>query len=93
MKIPFDVSSHCVQTAAKSAYEALVRSAFKATGGEILELEEKIEALRIFLTTADFQAIRSLHPALSGGSQAVVIFETRENGGFWLSVEGERLPC
>lgn len=91
MKISLDVSSHCVQSAAKSLHEALVRALFKAGAGEAETLEEKIEALKLFLETADFPALRSSHSALAGGSAQTVILEIDEQGGFTILLEGVRV--
>jgi len=88
MKIPLDVSSRCVQSAAKTAYETCLGQAFKARDGELFDIEGKIEALKLFLETADFPALRSAHPALAGGSARTVTLEINEQGGFTILIEG-----
>ena len=91
MKIPLDVSSLCVQSAAKTAYETSIMTAFKARDEDIFDIEEKIEALKLFLESADFLALRSAHPALAGGSALKALLETEEDGGVSLFLEGVRV--
>lgn len=49
--------SNCIETIAKREYQNLARDYLQGAGGSS-ELESRIEALRIFLESADFRKLR-----------------------------------
>ncbi len=67
MKIPLNLSRHCIETESKRIYEESIKQYFKAPDSKRPELEEKIEGLRSFLEYTDFNHLRSRHQALAGG--------------------------
>jgi len=92
MKIPLNVSKHCIETEVKRVYEESLRQYFKAPDSKRPELEEKIEGLRNFLEYSDFKHLRSSHPFLAGseGGKAVLhllsgdLFEIETDGCFYI---------
>ena len=48
---------HCIHSAAKREYEAVLRTLLKGVESE--DLADKLELLRIFLESADFRELRS----------------------------------
>jgi len=56
MEIRFDLSRHCIETAARLKVERLIRSYFKAQDPGT---EDRITALTHFLEQADFQDLRN----------------------------------
>lgn len=74
MKIPLNISKHCIETEAKRIYEESLTEYFKAPDSKRPELEEKIEGLRNFLEYSDFNHLRNIHPAFAGreGGKAVL---------------------
>ena len=50
--------SHCTETVAKREHTAVSRQ-FLASGQRDKELEEKLEILRLFLETANFERLRA----------------------------------
>ena len=49
--------THCIETVAKNEYRETMRQLFAASEGTE-ELEERVELLRIFLETMDFNKLR-----------------------------------
>jgi len=91
MKIPLNISKHCIETEAKRIYEEGLKQYFKVPDSKRPELEEKIEGLRNFLEYSDFKHLRSSHPVLAGteGGKAVLhllgldLFEIEIEGSFY----------
>ena len=91
MKIPLNLSRHCIETESKRIYEDSLNQYFKAPDSKRPELEEKIEGLRNFLEYSDFNHLRSRHQVLAGreGGKAVLhllggdLFEIEIDGSFY----------
>lgn len=97
MKIPLNLSKHCIETEAKRIYEESLAQYFKATDSKRAELEEIIEGLKNFLERTDFKHLRSLHPSLAGaeGGRAVLhllgrdSFKIETGGNFYIPQKKE----
>lgn len=97
MKIPLNISKHCIETESKRIYEESIKQYFKAPDSERPELEEKIEGLRNFLEYSDFNHLRSSHPVLAGreGGEAALhllggdLFEIEIDGSFFIPQKKE----
>ena len=86
--ILLDLTEHCIQTAAKHAYDRLL-STLLADEGPDESAEAHIRILTAFLEQTDFRALRAKHPALRGGAGIVVRLERSCSGAVeWLIVEG-----
>jgi hypothetical protein len=72
MDIEFQMTSLCIQTEARKRYERLMSEYFKQAGpgGDLSDLEERIEALLYFLEHADFGYLRSTYPFLNGNRES-----------------------
>jgi hypothetical protein len=68
MRIQLTLKGHCIQTAIKRHYEALLKTCLRSTPDTMnqSDLEQRIEILKTLLEHADFPALRQAHPALSG---------------------------
>lgn len=65
--------THCIETAAKREYEAVLKQLLKPRQRN-KQMEEKLEILMLFLETADFKKLRSKYEKqLIGGRK--VVFE------------------
>jgi hypothetical protein len=93
MRLPLDISRHCVETAAKKAHDARVREYFKASAEQQAALEAEMELLLEFLRTVDFGLLRSRHPELSGGLPVKLALERGANGRFFAVWGGTRAEC
>ena len=98
MKIPLDLSRHCIETEAKRIYEESLKQYFKVSDSKRPGLEEKIEGLRNFLEYSDFSHLRSSHPVLAGreGGKAALhllgrdLFEIEIDGRFYKPQKKDR---
>ncbi len=83
MKIELKLNQHCIETAAKKAYEHSLSKCLKknhcASVEELILLETRIDGLKYFLEHADFRFLRSQHPELNGFSVANVILVIPHN--------------
>lgn len=63
MQIELELRNHCIQTAAKRAYEKMLSRYLSRNidDHEAVILENQIEGLMFFLQKADFQYLRSTH--------------------------------
>jgi hypothetical protein len=68
MQIELELRNHCIQTAAKQAYERLLVRCLKGDlkEDESRQLEKQIECLVFLMTHADFNFLRSSYPDLDG---------------------------
>ncbi|MEW6034320.1 MAG: hypothetical protein AB1603_05655 [Chloroflexota bacterium] len=70
--------SHCVETVARKEFREATRQLL-ASGGEDVELQERIELLRAFLKTADFKKLRrESEKHLLAGNKVRLVLYTRE---------------
>ena len=98
MKIPLNLSKHCIETETKRLYEESLKQYFKAPDSKRAELEEKIEGLRNFLEYTNFNHLRSSHSVLAGreGEKGVLhllgrdLFEIEIDGTFYRPQKKER---
>jgi len=80
MEIKFEPSlSHCVETLAKNEYEKVLSQLLK-TKQEDGQLAEKLELLRLFLESADFNQLRGRYEDLLSAGRRVEI-RLRTTGG------------
>lgn len=89
IRIDLNLSRHCIQTEAKLIYEKWLRECLKLPEDELDRMEENIEALRIFLETTDFGALRSAHKALAGGWEGEATLIIYSQNRFVVEVDGE----
>ena len=88
MKIPFNLSRHCIETESKRIYEESLKQYFKAPDSKRPELEEKIGGLRNFLEYTDFNHLRSRHQALAGGEGGKAVLYLLEEDLFEIEIDG-----
>lgn len=88
MKIPLNMSKHCIEIEAKRVYEDSLRQYFKAPDSKRSELEEKIEGLRNFLEYSDFKHLRSRHPVLAGREGVKAVLHLLGRDSFEIEIEG-----
>jgi hypothetical protein len=71
IKIPLDLSRHCIQTEISRLYSRMLALCLKSAepGGDT---EKKLELLKQALEKWDFPALRSNHIALAGGQDNTV---------------------
>lgn len=90
MRMELDLSRHCVETELKRQHNRAVAAYFRAADEKKQHFEGIIELTRKALETLDFGRLRSCHPQLAGGSDAVIeLVET--GGGFVVVVDGKSL--
>ncbi len=75
MEIKLRTDRFCIETEAKRVYEKLLKLYFDKGNNEEtrLDLEGKIEGLKIFLEETDTKTLRSFYPELDKGGEADVI--------------------
>ena len=80
--------THCIETVAKNEYRETLRQLLAASEGTE-ELEEKVELLRIFLETMDFNKLRreSEKHLLQGRKVTFVVYREGEIAKYDLRVE------
>ena len=78
--ITFDLTNHCIETAAKKNYERLIRRYLKkeTLPEEKAGIEDRMEILKYFLEHADFPRLRSRYPLLSGNHSHQVVISVGE---------------
>ncbi len=81
MEIRLTLQRHCIETAAKKAYERLLGEYFQksAAARDKIGLEMQIELLKRFLENADFAFLRNRYPELSGRWDTEVRLNIPEN--------------
>lgn len=90
MRMELDLSRHCVETELKRQHNRAIAAYFRAADENKHHLEGIIELTRKALAALDFGRLRSRHPQLAGGSDAVIeLVET--GGGFVVVVDGKTL--
>ncbi len=82
MQIQLHLDGHCIETAAKLAYERMVRRCLKGglSGAEELIFEKKMKAILFFLKNADFSCLRAAYPDLDGRKKLQVVLSISECG-------------
>lgn len=78
MRIPLDLSHHCVETAMKHQFEKQLGRYFSDAAARN-ELEPLLDAMSDILATWDFPYLRSAFPALSGGAATPVFLVVPED--------------
>ena len=89
MQIHLNLKKHCIQTAAKTAHERLVRACLARSGDA--ETEAMLQALQLFMETADFARLRSEYPPLCGGAAEAVLKTDETNRRMSLHFGGTAL--
>ncbi|MDY6830487.1 MAG: hypothetical protein SWC96_01355 [Thermodesulfobacteriota bacterium] len=92
IKIPLDLSKHCIQTETKRVYNRLLSTCLKPGTGPDTLAEQKLELLQQALETWDFAALRAAYPELAGGREAAVVLVTGPAGRLRISLNGRILP-
>lgn len=94
VRIPLDLSKHCIQTETKRVYNRLLSTCLKpGTGPDSLaEQKQKLELLQQALETWDFAALRAAYPELAGDREAAVVLVTGPDGRLRISLNGRILP-
>ena len=85
------LKQHCIETAIKKHYNALVSDYFKAGKDGAPHLEESIDILHSALETFDFGHLRSRYPELRGNSNAAVCLFRDESGRPRIAIDGETI--
>jgi hypothetical protein len=88
MKIPINLSKHCIETEAKRIYEENLTHYFKGPDSKRPELEEKIEGLRNFLEYSDFNHLRSSNRVLAGGEGGKAVLHVLDRDLFEIEIDG-----
>jgi hypothetical protein len=74
MRIPLDLSRHCIETELRRRHERAVAEALRPAA-DLDRLEAEIFLLRSALEGLDFRRLRADHPSLNAESQADVALE------------------
>jgi hypothetical protein len=90
MEIFLNLSKRCIETEAKRIYEASLQQYFRAPDSEKPGLEEKIEGLKNFLESSDFNRLRSSHPVLSGIEGGNAVLHIIKKNSFEVEIAGQR---
>jgi len=88
--LELDLSRHCIETAIRRRHDAAVRTYFRQES-ERPRLEEEITLLLEALETLDFSALRSLHPAMAGSTEARVVLSKKCGGPLAILIDGRPL--
>ncbi len=79
VRIPLDLSRHCIETEVKRRFNSTLSDYFKAKG-ERAKLERELELLQAALAEFDFSYLRTRHEDLSGNSATgVALIDTGED--------------
>ncbi|SHI99477.1 hypothetical protein SAMN02745216_00874 [Desulfatibacillum alkenivorans DSM 16219] len=92
MKILIDISKKCIQGGSRRAYEDRLSACLKSSAENLDSLEQEIDALKVFLETADFSHLRAAYPALAGGVENQALLHYSEGTGFEIEAAGEIIP-
>lgn len=88
IRIPLDLSSHCIQTEIRRQYNRQLSACLKSAAGDDTA-EKKLEILKTSLETWDFPKLRSDHTALCGGRNPEVIVAGDNSGRCFLMLDGQ----
>lgn len=90
MKIPLDLSRHCIETEIKKQYNTAISAYFKGGGKEKRHLEPVVEVTGRALETLNFSHLRSQYPPLAGGTDRNVSLSS-VNEELVIAIDGEKL--
>ena len=85
MEIVLDLRKHCIETAAKRAYNRLLSEVLR---GRARDSASEAELLRDALTRLDFPSLRAAHKALAGKSGARVSLTDNGAGPPGITIDG-----
>lgn len=88
MKIPLNLSKHCIETEIKRLYTKALSDYFKSKIKNH-ELEQTLSMVQQALETFDFRMLRSQYPALAGGTTASVFLGKDHDAQFALTINNE----
>lgn len=92
VRIPLDLSKHCIQTETKRVYNRLLSTCLKPGTSPDPMMEQQLELLQQALETWDFAALRAAYPELAGGREANVVLAADGNGVLRIFLNGHPLP-
>ena len=90
IRIPFDLSAHCVQTEIKRLYNRQLSACIKSQK-KIDQAEEKLELLKKALETWDFSTLRAEHRALAGGRDNKVALIADDDGRISIVIDDQTI--
>ncbi len=90
MKIPLDLSKHCIETAIRRQYHNTISRYFK-TPDQREEIQTELEVLIGAMENLDFSLLRRSYPGLEGHGSCEVILETDESNHPFIRLNGERI--
>jgi len=91
VRIPLDLSKHCIQTETKRIYNRLLSTCLKPGAGPDTLAEQELGLLQQALETWDFAALRAAYPELAGSREADVALVTVPGGRLCISINGRIL--
>ena len=86
MKIPLDLSKHCIETELKKIYNQSISQYFKKSSSN-KNLERQIENLKTVLMTLDFGRLRKDFPVLAGhhDDEVILSFDSENNASILIN--------
>jgi len=86
IRIPLDLSRHCIQTETRRIYNRLVSECLQSAEIDA-DMEGKIDLLVHVLETFDFAQLRSAYPELAGGGAAEVALIREDSGRIAIQID------
>jgi len=90
MQITLDLKKHCVETEIKKKYNQALSDYFKKKPPDPL-LEQRINRLKIALTSLDFGYLRKEFPALAGHCDDEVILSFDREHNAHITINGKQI--
>jgi hypothetical protein len=87
MRLPLDLSRHCIGTEIRRLYNASIMLCIRDSG-QADALEHEIQSLKQALETLDFAALRAAYPELRGGSCPTVYLVVNGEGRCEIEING-----
>jgi len=86
VKIPLDLSKHCIETELKKIYNQSISQYFKKSSSN-KNLERQIENLKTVLMTLDFGRLRKDFPVLAGhhDDEVILSFDSENNASILIN--------
>lgn len=88
IRIPLDLSTHCIQTEIRRLYKRLLSACLKSPDNNEAA-EKELELLKKALETWDFPALRAGHRELAGGQANDVVLTADYTGRLFIMMNGQ----